>query len=160
MSKIKILSIAVIGLLLFNAAIVGFLIIKKPPHLLYGRPPIANEGPKEVIIERLNLNGEQITAYDKLITAHRTSIKVLDDSLSELRYNLYQSLIGITSAREDSIVIRLGEIHQQIELTTYNHFVALKNLCRPDQLDKFNKLTIELADFFARKNNVSPPEKN
>ncbi len=160
MSKLRLLTIAVIGLLLINIAIVGFLLLRKPPHFSQGRPPMANEGPKQVIIERLNFNARQTTDYDKLITSHQVSIRALEDSISLLKNNLYQTLNDESSAGKDSIINRLGEIQTQIELTNYNHFEALKKICRPDQLDKFSKLTTELAHFFASKKGTPPPPKH
>ncbi len=159
MSKLRLLSIAVIGLLLVNVGIVGFLILRKPPHPPEGRPPMANEGPKQFIIERLNFNAEQVTAYEKLITAHRTSIRALEGSISVLKNNLYQTFNDGSSTDKDAIVNRLGEIQKQIELTNYNHFAEIKKICRPEQLVKFNKLTIELAHFFTPvKKDAHPPK--
>lgn len=161
MSKLRLLSIGVIGLLLINVAIVGFLLLRKPPHPPEGRPPMANEGPKQVIIERLNFNAEQAAAYDKLITSHRASIMKLEDTVNSMKNNLYQTLNDESTAGRDSIISRLGEIQKQIETTNYNHFAAIKKLCRPEQLDNFNKLTLELAHFFApRKKDAFPPREN
>lgn len=160
MSKLKLLSVAVIALLLINVAIVGFLLFRKPPHLPEGRPPTAQAGPRQIIIDRLNLNAEQVGAYDKLINAHQVLINQLEDSVRVLKNDLYQTLNDESFAGKDSLIIRLGEIQEQIELTNYNHFGALKKLCRPDQLDKFNKLTNDLAGFFAtKKNDVPSPPK-
>ncbi len=160
MSKLRLLSYAIIGLLLINVALVGFLLLRKPPHPPEGPSPMANAGPKEVISERLNFNAEQVTAYDKLISAHRVTINTLDDSIRVLKNNLYQTLNDGTNTDKDDIVNRLGEIQKQIELTNYNHFKAIKKLCRPEQLDNFNKLTLELAHFFAPGKKDAPPPKD
>ncbi|EOR94468.1 hypothetical protein ADIARSV_2314 [Arcticibacter svalbardensis MN12-7] len=161
MSKIKILSIAVIGLLLINAAIVGFLLLKKPPHLPQGRQSMANEGPKQIITERLNFNAQQADDYDKLITAHQVSMRALEDSMGLLKNKLYQTLNNASFAGKDSLINELGTLQKQIEQINYDHFVALKKLCKPDQLDKFNKLTNELARFFATgKKDALPPARD
>jgi periplasmic protein CpxP/Spy len=148
MSKLKLLSIAVIGLLLINVAVVGFFILKRPPAPPFGRPPLAGEGPKKVIIERLDFDAAQIAAYEKLITAHQNSIKGFEDSIRLLKNQLYQTLTIDNFYGRDSLINQLGSLEMSIEQTNYEHFTAIKKLCNPDQLDKFNKLTNDLARFF------------
>jgi periplasmic protein CpxP/Spy len=159
MSKIKLLTAAVAGLLLINLGLVAFLFFRKPPHPPQGRGRIENEGPKKIIIEKLHFDKEQTAQYEALITEHRVSIKSLRDSISAEKNNLYQLLAGKNEAGKDSLIIHLGSLQQQIELAHYKHFDAIKKLCRPNQLDDFNKLTKDLADYFSpRKKDAPPPQ--
>ncbi len=157
MSKVRLLSIAVIVLLLINAAVICFMVLNRPPYARQGMSPLSKEGPRQVIIDRLQLDAQQTAAYNSLITSHQISIRNLEDSIGLLKNNLYQTLNGKSSASQDSLISRLGEIQKRVELVNYYHFVALKKLCRPDQLDKFNQLTTELAHFFATKKDGLPP---
>ena len=147
-----------IALLLINIAIVGFLLLRKPPRSAHGKPRVEFGGPKEIIIERLDFDAQQTAAYEQLITAHRTSIKILEDSIGLLKNNLYQTLQNETSSAKDVFINQLGDLQMKIELVHYNHFLAIKQLCNPDQLNKFNKLTIELAHFFANRKDAAPPQ--
>lgn len=165
MSKTKLLSIAVIGLLVINIAIVGFLLLKKPPIRPEGRPPMGqdgrppmqDEGPKKIIAERLHLDKEQVAAFEKLIIAHQGSVNALDDSMRNAKNDLYLSLQSETFAGKDSLVNLLGALQKKIELIHYEHFADIKKICKPDQLGDFEKLTNELSGFFsADKNN--PPQ--
>lgn len=168
MSKIKLLTIAVIGLLLINIGIVGFLMMKKSPMPPKGRPPIGMEGklpgkqdgPKKIIAERLHFDKEQVVAYDKLIAAHQISVKALNDSIKIAKNNLYQSLQSENLAGKDSLVNLLGVLQKQIELVHYEHFARLKKICKPDQLNDFNELTKELARFFAPGKKDGPPPRD
>ncbi|MBK8519307.1 MAG: hypothetical protein IPL55_24405 [Saprospiraceae bacterium] len=160
MSKLRLLSIAVIGLILINMVIVGFLLLRKPIHLGPGRPPMEQEGPKQVIIERLNLDDVQIAEYGKLITSHQETMKMLEDSIKLMKNNLYQTLKEEAPADKDTLIDQLNSLQKQIEVANYEHFVGLKKICRSEQLDKFNKLTAELARFFAIGNKNAPPPKN
>lgn len=160
MSKLRLLSIAVIGLILINMVIVGFLLLRKPLHLGQGRPPMEQEGPKQVIIETLNLDDVQIAEYGKLITSHQETMKMLEDSIKLMKNNLYQTLNDEVRADKDSIIDQLNAIQKQVEVVNYEHFFSLKKLCRPDQLDKFNILSTELAHFFVMGSKDAPPPKN
>ncbi|MFZ1751350.1 MAG: hypothetical protein WAU01_14215 [Saprospiraceae bacterium] len=160
MSKLRLLSIAVIGLLLVNIAIVGFLLLRKPPHPPQGKPPMANDGPKQVIIERLNLDDDQIAAYTQLITSHQVTMNTLEDSIRVMKNNLYQTLNDEDSSEKDSIITQLNAIQKKIEVVNYEHFFSLKKLCRSDQLDQYNKLTEELSHFFDMGSKDAPPPKN
>ena len=161
MSKIKLLSISVIGLLLINIAIVCFLFFKKPPHPPEGmRPPMDQAGPKNIIIERLHFDKEQVVTYEKLIQAHQATVKLMDDSIRHAKHALYQTLSHESFAGKDSFLNRLSFLQKKIELLHYGHFSDLKKICRPDQLDSFNELTNELARLFAPGKNNPPPPKD
>jgi periplasmic protein CpxP/Spy len=148
MSKLKLLSIAVIGLLVMNLCIVGFLFLGKPPLPPEGGAPFAKEAPKKKIIELLHLDKEQVSQYEELIQQHRESIKSLRDNLRETKSDLYQTLKEGNGANKDSLIYELGRLQEKIEAVHYNHFMEIKKLCKPDQLGYFSTLTDELADFF------------
>lgn len=161
MSKIKLLTIAVTGLLLINIAIVCFLFFKRPPHPPEGMGPLMDQaGPKNIIIERLHFDKEQVAAYEKLIQAHQAAVKLMDDSIKLAKHALYQTLSHESFAGKDSLLNRLSFLKNKIELLHYDHFAELKKICRPDQLDNFNELTNELAHLFAPGKNNPPPPKD
>jgi periplasmic protein CpxP/Spy len=149
MSKLRLLSFAVIALLAMNLALVGFLFLRKPPLPPGGRPSIAKEGPKNKIIEQLHFDAEQVIQYQKLIDEHKSSIKILRDDIRDTKSQLYKTLIEEDGERNDSLIVKLGDLQKKIETAHYNHFKEIKKLCKPDQLEYFNTLTDELADFFS-----------
>jgi periplasmic protein CpxP/Spy len=159
MSKIKLLSIAVIGLLLINAGIVGFLLLRKPPLPPEGNGPAKKEGPKKIVIERLNFDKDQVAAYEMLITEHQKAVRGLKDSISNTKNDLYQSLKMETFAGKDSIINLLSVLQRRIESVHYGHFIQIKKLCRPDQTEKFNALTKDLAGYFTTEKKA-PPLRN
>jgi periplasmic protein CpxP/Spy len=162
MSKIKLLSIAVIGLLAVNIATVGFLLLRKPPMPPKGIPQLEQKGgPKEIIIDKLHLDKEQVTAYEALIVAHRESVKGLKDSISNTKNNLYQSLKTETFTGKDSLITLLSDLQKRIESVHYDHFMQIKKICRSEQMADFNKLTNELAFYFTtEKKSIPPPPGN
>jgi periplasmic protein CpxP/Spy len=153
MSKIKLLSIAVIGLLILNLCIVSFLFLRKPlrPHdRSNGRPPFEHGGPRNEIIEGLRFDSVQVRKYEILIDEHQESIKALNDSVRNVKSMLYQTLNAENNTAKDSLIEKLGSLQISIERTHYEHFAEIKKLCKPDQLSDFEALTKRLAGFFGR----------
>lgn len=161
MSKIKLLTIAVIGLLAINIGIVGFLLLRKPPMPTKGMPQAEQkEGPKKIIIDKLHFDKEQVAAYEALIVEHRKSVKGLKDSISNTKNNLYQSLTKETFTGKDSLINLLSVLQKRIESVHYEHFTQIKNLCKPEQMADFDKLTNELALYFTTEPKVLRPPPN
>lgn len=159
MSKIKLLSIAVIGLLIINIGIITCLVIMNPPHHTEDKPPMKQDEPKNMIINILNFNEAQIVEYFNLIEKHKASIKLLDDSIKLIKHNLYQTLNNKTFEDKDSLINYLNKLQKQIELIHYQHFAEIKNLCKPNQLEAYKNLTNELGRFFSPTKKNPPPER-
>lgn len=160
MSKIKLLTISVIGLMIVNLGMVAFLLLQKPPFRPDGRPPLEKTGPKKIIIDKLHFDAEQAVQYEHLIDQHQLIIKPLNDSIKIVKNNLYQSLANENDSIKNSLIAKLGLLQRQVELTHYEHFLAIKKLCKLDQLEDFNKLSKELAGFFAPPKKDGPPPKD
>ncbi len=160
MSKIKLLSLAVFGLLLINIGILMFLFLRKPIHPAGDRPMKGEEGPKNIIIERLNFDKEQVAQYEKLIHLHQQSVKELNGQIRDTKNQLYSTLASNAVINKDSLENKLGDLQKQIEAVHYNHFEEIKKLCKPRQLEKYNSLTLELAKFFAPGRNSQQPPKD
>lgn len=160
MSKIKLLSLAVIGLLVINIGILLFLFLRKPIHPAEGRPMQGAGAPKNIIIERLNFDKEQVVQYEKLIHLHQQSVKELNGQIRDTKNQLYSTLASDAVSSKDSLENKLGDLQKQIESVHYNHFEKIKKLCKPEQIEKFNSLTLELAKYFAPGRNSQPPPKD
>jgi len=154
MSKIKLLTIAVLLLLLANIGLVTFLVLNKPPHMPPPRMGMNEQEPKRIIIEKLHFNENQIAQYEILINVHQATIKELNNSFNQVKNSLYQTLLNETTITKDSLINQLGLLQTKIERTHYNHFKEIKSICLPNQLANFNELSKELSTFF------SPDKKN
>ncbi|WP_309612906.1 hypothetical protein [Flavobacterium sp.] len=151
MEKTKLLTIAVIGLLLINLATLGFLFLngsKDHRPNREGRPE-----PKTIIIEKLHFDANQQKDYAKLIQWHRGEITRLDDNIRQTKNELYSQLnqAEINVKTKDNLIMLLNSYQKQVEETHFKHFEDIKRLCHQDQMEDFNELTEELSKIFAPK---------
>lgn len=150
MSKQKILTIAVMGLLVLNLGIVGFLFLGKPMHPPGARGlPLGQEGPKQIIIDKLEFSPQQAASYEELIKVHQRKVKVLDQEINTAKNALYQTLAEEAPTKKDSLINRVATIQKEIEILHYTHFETIRELCTAEQLDNYKELTSELAHFFS-----------
>lgn len=151
MTKTRLLTITVIGLLLLNLSILASFIFserKSPPQ----GAGFDRREPKWIVIERLQLDEAQQQAYQVLIDAHRREHRALNDRCRDLKHGLYALLKHDTvdSTRADSLIAEVAATQQHLEQLNFHHFQQLRKICRPEQLPAFDRLAEELADIFTR----------
>ncbi|MBX7053067.1 MAG: periplasmic heavy metal sensor [Flavobacteriales bacterium] len=115
-------------------------------------PPPRRE-PKELIIERLKLDQDQIKQYEQLIDQHRSAIHDAEKSLHEVKNKLYATLNAVDEVTSDSLLQSISLIQQNIEKIHYLHFRDIRNICKPEQIPAYEDLTLELSSLFG------PPQK-
>jgi periplasmic protein CpxP/Spy len=141
MNKIRFLSILSAVLLLSNLAMIGFVLLRKPPP--------KNRGPRNIVIEKLHFDEQQIAAYDAMIGAHREIIKSKNEEILKLKKDLYDGLNQSPNPfKKDSLLLEISKVQSHIEQTHYLHFEAIKALCKENQRQYFEQLTTELTVYF------------
>ncbi len=148
MTKIKLLTFAVIGLLGINILMVSWFFMQKPNRnnlSSFSKPPV---GPKMIIIGQLKFDRDQVAKYEVLIKQHRLMIRNLNDTISVTKKTLYETLKNENVEDQDSLVEKIASLHREIETTHYQHFVDIRKLCKPSQIGNFNRLTEDLASYF------------
>ncbi len=159
MERSKLLSIAVIGLLLLNFGILGFMFIHKENHHFPGGRPPGGDEPKRIIIERLHFDVGQQQQYEALISIHRKHTHELNDASHQMHEELF-ALLAIDSSQTQNaevIILKIAENQKEIDHLNYDHFSDIKKLCKPDQIKDFDNLARELAEIFAPKGPPPPP---
>lgn len=152
MSKIKLLTISVIALILINIATLAFFFFKGPR-------PMGKKNPKEIVIEKLHFDENQVASYDALINIHSEEVKSLNDAILKTKNNLYSELSKTDNKTViDSLLMQLATQQGEIEKTHFNHFLAIKKICKPEQIEDYNALTKELSKIFSPK--LPPNEMN
>ena len=121
-------------------------------------PPLKQNGPKNIIIKKLQFDDQQIKKYDILVTAHRVRTRVNEAQINNLKNSLYQELTQVISdsSEIDNLVHGIAELQKKAEIINFRHFQDIKKLCKPDQLPYFKKLVGELSQLFS---DTRPPLK-
>ncbi len=155
MNKTKLLTIAVVGLLILNLGMMALFLFNGKPPQHQGGPE--GEGPKKIIIERLNFDEGQQKQYEGIITEHRSKTKELNKRSRDLHDELYSLLKNNTIDKtiSDSLIKTITENQKAKEDLNFDHFQKIKAICKSDQLERFNGLVIDLTHLFSPKN--GPP---
>ncbi len=114
----------------------------RPPHM--HRPG----GPKNIIIERLELDESQVAAYEAQIEDHREQIRQQERQIAALKGKLYSILGTQQEARKNALLEDISKVQAEIESIHYAHFEDIRSLCRDDQLASFELLSQDLAELF------------
>jgi protein CpxP len=149
MSKIRLLTIAVIMLLIINSAMLLFVVFK--PNKPRERP--LENGPKNIIIERLQLDKNQVIEYEDLIKTHQAKVKYLNEEVRKTKNQLFKCLVSNNDIEAKILQEKIGALQIEMEENHYSHFAALKKICKPNQIENFNKLSLDLARLLAPNRN-------
>jgi flagellar basal body-associated protein FliL len=157
MNKIKLLTVAVIGLFLLNLAIIGYLFISNGAKT--SDQNNKHQRPNELVIKKLNFNTEQQEVYSQLIQKHRRDINDLELKIRQTKHDLYTTLAEqqVDEILKDSLINTLGNYQKAIEIVHFNHFLKIKKMCSKEQVIVFNELTDELSKLFSKRQR--PPHR-
>ena len=160
MNKKYFLIIIIIGLLLSNLLLIGFITSQKKEKRQGPRQP------KNIIIDRLHFNENQVLAYELLVKNHLNKVRPKDREIRDAKNALYQQLLFESNeVTVDSLTTRISLIQKQIEHIHYDHFKDIKELCGPEQEEAYTTLLDDLSHIFSikrpkrnRKNGMKSPK--
>ena len=157
MDKVKLLTYAVIGLLLLNVGIICFLFFSRPNR----NPEENHRRPKEFIAEKLHFDANQNEKYESIIPIYKNKIDSLDAINRKLKSELYSQLKlpVVNTIVKDSIINLFLANQKQIEQLHFKHFLDIKSICKASQLQDFNALTQELGKMFSNQNSKPHPPR-
>ena len=121
----------------FLTILVGLLALLNTLSLvaLWKRPtPPHHEGPRQTIIERLQLDAAQVEAYDILIEKHRADIRQKDAEMADARQALYHQLQGNDWSKNDSLLAEIGRLQIAVEQIHLAHFQNITYLYNNSQV--------------------------
>ena len=158
MNKIKLLTFSVIGLLILNLGIIGFLYFSRPTD----RNDKFNRKPREIISEKLHFDANQIKSYDQLIEIHKVKIDSLNSKSKEIKFELYSQLKlkTINTIEKNRLINELINNQKEFENTYFQHFLDIKSVCKEDQIGAFNSLSEELGKMFSKGNQPPHPPRD
>ena len=159
MTKTNVLYGIVALLVALNITVLLVVLSKPQPPQDFGhRPP--NLG--RLIEQELHFDAQQKEKLVELIDSHRAQTRNLDEQIQKIRGSYYESLANnqYTLAQQNQLLQQLGQLQLRIEKGRWQHFMAIKKLCRPEQLDDFSELTKELVRAFPGGRRPPHPQRH
>ena len=132
----RILTIAVVLLLVVNVAMLIFMLKGRSHHDMKYR----GGGPFDMMVKELNMTEQQQTEFKKLKDEHFAVIKPVFDSVRTLKKSLF-GLVKEENVNDSLVNNYSGLISQQqaiIDRLTINHFRKVRTLFSGDQQKKFD----------------------
>lgn len=103
-------------------------------------------GGEKFLIEELKLTDDQVEQFRELRDIHFDETKVIHREMNDLRQAITDELFreNPDSAKVAQWAEEVGRMHAAIENARFAHFQALKEICEPEQRDKFRSVMREL----------------
>lgn len=153
-SNTKILTIAVVLLLLTNIALVVFMMKGKNRHS--GKSRGSRSEPFEMMVKELNMTEQQQKDYKQLKEEHLKNIKPWFDSVRSAKKDYYALIKD--SAISDSIVMvynqRISERQSAADRLTFAHFKRVRNLFSVEQQPRFDEFIQKMMQHGKRDSSV------
>ena len=148
----KVLTIALVLLLLVNVAMLVFVVKdKKSPSRRSGKAPF------ERMVKELDMNEQQKKQYDSLRESHFSSIRPLFDSMRTTRQALFNLMKEETL--NDSIIsnysAEIASKQGRADRLTLEHFRRVRSMFSGEQQKKFDDFVQKMMQGRGRKKDTS-----
>jgi len=107
--------------------------------------------PREVIIEQLGFDEQQILVYDELIFEHQRLVRTIEGELLDLKRKLYQDAILENIPLSELDFTQLQQAYTKLEKIHITHFLEIRSICHDDQQQKFDRFAPDFAELFRPK---------
>lgn len=158
-SSNKILTIAVVLLLIANIALVAFLVMgKNKKNSWHGGG--GKGDPSEMMAKELNMTEQQKKDHKLLKEEHFKTIKPLFDSLRAAKTAFY-ALVKDATVTDSTVNVysqRINEKQTAIDLLTFAHFKKVRNLFTTEQQPKFDEFVQKMMQR-GRKDSAGKKDK-
>ena len=150
----------IILLVIMNLGTLGtilFLHFKQPSLPRNGGPD-----PAQHFLEReLHLTEEQAQQFEELRKEHFLQSKAINDEVHQLKSAIMEELFSSSpdSEKVERLAEEIGKKQAELEQLRFQHFLALKSLCQPEQVEKLQALIHEIVRPPAPPGSGRPPER-
>jgi protein CpxP len=137
--KYKALISIIIFLLITNFAMLLFFIILDKPADKRSKERIEN-GMSNSLKQDVGFSNDQLDQYQALRTLQRKNVKPLFDKVRKSKIDFYE-LLYLQNVSDSTLAVDADSIAQtqkELDLQMFNHFKKIRNICTPDQLQKFD----------------------
>ncbi len=144
----RFLSLVVAVLVILNLATLGMLWMGRPRRPVPPSRPAAAEvrqAPEDRLLEELGFDDAQVEQYRRLTRLHRESMRTLNEEVRAIKKRMFDGVLAENPTPElsESLLAQAQAKQAEIEQRTYQYFLDLKKLCRPDQQQKLKLLLDE-----------------
>jgi periplasmic protein CpxP/Spy len=143
-------------LALINVFFIGYFLWKdvlhhNEPHLFPGGE---YRDVSAILQKELNLSAQQVELINKLRADYFEREKKLASVIRGERDSMNTVMFNKSTDEEliKSLARSVAENEYQMELLRFDQAKELKAICTPDQLEKFQRLVIEIRDYFRPDN--------
>ncbi|HAB51624.1 MAG: hypothetical protein A2315_06850 [Ignavibacteria bacterium RIFOXYB2_FULL_35_12] len=162
------LFIVIILLVILNLAMLTMLWIGKPerhaPQLNPPNPIEEQNRIRQLLKDELNFDNQQTEQYLRIHQEHREKMRKLNDEIRKLKKQMFDEVLKDVAKPElsDSLLTISQNKQAEIEQLTFQHFLDLKKLCKPEQQNKLKLLIHELfrGQHAGNAENQPPPPPN
>jgi len=144
------LGLVVILLVLLNLTTLTMLWIGRPERQAPLRGPrnLIEEQHRiqQLLKEELGFDEAQIEQYLQMRRKHGERVRQLDEEIRQLKKQMFDEVLqeNPQPTLSDSLLKLTQEKQLQIERLTFQHFLDLKKICKPEQQDKLKLLMHEM----------------
>ena len=93
---------------------------------------------RSLLIKELNLTSDQQKKFDSLRRMHFDEIGEYRQEMRHLKDDFFSRLE--TNEPGEPVARTIGEVQSKIEMSTFNHFRAMRNICTKAQQEKFDDI--------------------
>ena len=105
------------------------------------------DGPRDLLVEKLQLNPEQKAQYFEMVEQHRADMRRLEKQIREAKKAYFESLeIELTTSESAARLEKIGKLQMDIERVTLTHFLDFKQLLNADQKTHFESIYNEALE--------------
>ncbi|MBB4079622.1 hypothetical protein GGR28_002247 [Lewinella aquimaris] len=127
MDKLKVYQFAAIGLLLLNLALLTFIVLA---------PGRMSHGPLQAV-KRFDFDAAQHDQFMTYAHAHDAKMRAFNQRQAALLETYFRQLTTPQATDPGPLPSELGTLELEKILTTYAHFLEVKDLLRPEQEEHF-----------------------
>lgn len=150
MEKVTLYKTAIGGLLLLNLILVSFLWL--------GRPG-AKRGNLQSAVEGFEMTKSQNEEFLTSVDLHQTTIRQLEEEQRELVRSYFDQLKSDTVANFEQPPAALLNLEQRKIGRTYRHFLDLKKILNPEQLEYYPTFLDSALRMILDKSKKKPPPR-
>ena len=151
----------IVVLLLTNIMVLGyFLWYKKKP----GHPQQHNKGNgiADVLKKEAGFTDEQIATYKDMREKQRQTIRPMFDDMRKSKDSLFSLITSstVTDSIVNSIADQIARKQRAIDLQTYQYFKAVRTICKPDQLVRYDSVVLKMLKGMGQSSRGGEEKKN